>query len=183
LKPFNLPIREGDMERIYQPLDFVGLNLYTRLFVYHEPVVPLTEAMIDRDYRVPGAVYTPYGWEVYPQSVYTALLRFKNEWGDPPVYVTENGVARQDEIIDGQVDDYERIEFLAAYLAQVRRAMDEGVKVRGYFLWSYMDNFEWNEGFTKRFGIVYVDFATCKRTPKASAYWYRDLIKSGGYEW
>jgi beta-glucosidase len=69
LKPFNLPIREGDMERIYQPLDFVGLNLYTRLFVYHEPVVPLTEAMIDRDYRVPGAVYTTYGWEVYPQTV------------------------------------------------------------------------------------------------------------------
>jgi beta-glucosidase len=183
LNPLGLPIMDGDLDRIYQPLDFVGLNLYTRAFAYHEPAVPLTEAMIDRDYRVPGATYTDYGWEVYPKAIYGSLLRFKKEWGDPPVYVTENGMARQDEIIDGHVNDQERIEFLTAYLAQVRRAMNDGVKVKGYFSWSFMDNFEWNEGYTKRFGIVYVDYATRERTPKASAYWYRNLIESGGYEW
>ena len=85
--------------------------------------------------------------------------------------------------MDGKVNDPERIEYLAAYLAQVRKAMDEGVKVRGYFLWSFMDNFEWAEGYTKRFGIVHVDFDTRVRTPKASAHWYRDLIARNGYDW
>jgi beta-glucosidase len=181
-RPLNLPIDDRDMQRIYQPLDFVGLNLYTRLFAYHEPAVPLTHAMVDREYRVPGSTYTDYGWEVYPHSLYETLVRFKEEWGDPAIYVTENGMASQTKVIDGQVNDQERIEFLDAYLAQVRRAMHDGVKVKGYFVWSFMDNFEWNEGFTMRFGMVHVDFATRERLPKASAYWYRNLIKSGGYE-
>jgi beta-glucosidase len=183
LQPLDLPIQDGDLERIHQPLDFAGLNLYTRMFAYHEPAVPLAEAMVDEHYQIEGASYTDFGWEIYPQAIYESLLRFKNEWGDPVVYVTENGMAWRDEVVDGRVDDPERIEFLEAYLAQVRRAMDEGVKVKGYFLWSFMDNFEWAEGYTKQFGIVHVDFASLRRTPKASAHWYRDVIKSGGYDW
>ena len=84
--------------------------------------------------------------------------------------------------MDGQVNDQERIDLLASYLAEVRRAMDDGVKVKGYFQWSFMDNFEWAEGYGSRSGIVHVDFGSLKRTPKASAYWYRDLIRAGGYD-
>jgi beta-glucosidase len=181
-RSLDLPIREGDLERIYQPLDFAGLNLYSRLFARHDPSVPLIEASLDFDYRIPGARYTHFGWEIYPESIYEALVRFQKEWGNPDVYVTENGTAAEDRLVDGEVNDPERIDFLASYLAEVRRAMDHGVKVKGYFQWSFMDNFEWAEGYTSRWGIVYVDFATLERIPKASAAWYRDLIASGGYE-
>ncbi len=181
-KDLDLPIRQGDLERIHQPLDFAGLNLYSRLFAYHDPSVPLLEAMLDFDHRLPGARYTHFGWEICPGSIHEALMRFKNEWGDPEVYVTENGTAADDRLVDGEVNDPERIDFLAAYLAEARRAMDDGVKVMGYFQWSFMDNFEWAEGYASRWGIVHVDFASLRRTPKASAYWYRDLIASGGYE-
>jgi len=122
------------------------------------------------------------GWEVYPQSIYESLVRFKEEWGDPVVYVTENGAAFDDVLEDGAVEDHRRIAYLQHYLAEVRRAMDDGVKVKGYFVWTLMDNFEWAEGYTKRFGIVYTDFSTLERTPKASAYWYRDMIKANGFE-
>jgi beta-glucosidase len=181
LKPLDLPIREGDLEQIHQPLDFAGLNLYSRLFAHHDPSAPLIEATLDFGHRIPGASYTHFGWEIYPESIYESLMRFKNEWGDPPVYVTENGLAAEDQLVDGEVNDQGRIDFLGAYLAEVRRAMDDGVKVKGYFQWSLMDNFEWAEGYTARWGIVHVDFASLRRTPKASAYWYRDLIASGGY--
>jgi beta-glucosidase len=183
IKPFAPPVQEGDLQRIHQPLDFVGLNLYSRIFAYHEPAVPVVQAMIDESYRVSGSAYTDFGWEVYPQAMYEALIRFKEEWGDPVVYVTENGRSRPDEVRDGRAEDPERIEYLAAYLAQVRRAMDRGVKVKGYFVWSLLDNFEWAEGYTKRFGIVHVDFQTLARTLKSSAAWYRDLIASGRYDW
>ncbi len=183
LSPVDLPIREGDLERIHQPLDFVGLNVYTRMFAFHEPTVPLFQALPDPEYRVPGAKYTAFDWEVYPPCIYETLMRFKNEWGDPPVYITENGMANEDHVVEGRVDDPERIDYLAGYLAQVRRAMDQGVKVKGYFLWSFLDNFEWAEGYTKRFGIVHVDFDTLERTPKASAEWYSRIIREGGYPW
>ena len=183
LRPLNLPIREEDMKQIHQPLDFAGLNLYTRVFAYHDPGVPLFEAMLDEHHPVPGAEYTAFDWEIYPPAIFESLMRFKNEWGDPPVYVTENGMANEDQLVQGRVEDTKRIRYLASYLAQVRRAMDQGVKVRGYFLWSFMDNFEWAEGYTKRFGIVHVDFDTLERTPKSSAAWYSDLIRKGEYSW
>jgi beta-glucosidase len=178
----DLPIQDGDMERIHQPLDFAGLNLYSRLFAYHDPNIPLMEAMLDFGHHIPGAEYTHFGWEIYPQSIHESLMRFKNEWGDPVVYVTENGTAADDRLVDGEVNDQERIDLLTSYLAEVRRAMDDGVKVEGYFQWSFMDNFEWAEGYGSRWGIVHVDFDSLERTPKASAYWYRDLIKTGGYD-
>lgn len=182
LKPLNLPIAKGDLERIHQPLDFVGLNLYTRLFARHDKNVPLIEAMIELEHRLPDARYTAMGWEIYPRALFESLMRFKNEWGNPPVYVTENGAAFDDKLVNGEVEDQPRIDYLKGYLHEMRHALDEGVKVKGYFLWSFMDNFEWNFGYTKRFGIVYVDFKTQERTPKKSALWYRELSENGGFE-
>jgi beta-glucosidase len=180
LKPL-LPIQPGDLEQIYQPLDFAGLNLYTRVFARHDPSVPLLQAMADWNHRVPGAEYTAMGWEVYPQAIYESLLRFKNEWGNPPVYITENGAAYDDRLEAGAVRDPARIEYLKKYLAAVRRAMDQGAKVKGYFVWSFLDNFEWAEGFSKRFGLVYTDYPTQRRVPKHSALWYRQVIEASGY--
>lgn len=182
LAPIALPIKGGDLAKIHQKLDFIGLNLYTRLFAKHDSSVPFVMAMVDQEYKVPGAKYTQFGWEVYPPAIYETLMRFKNEWGDPDVFVTENGMSNNDRIIDGAVNDDPRIEYLAGYLSQVRRAMDKGVKVKGYFQWSLMDNFEWAEGYTQKFGMVHVDFKTGKRTAKKSAYWYRDLIQNGGFD-
>ncbi len=180
LKPL-LPIQPGDLEQIYQPLDFAGLNLYTRVFARHDPSVPLLQAMADWNHRVPGAEYTAMGWEVYPQAIYESLLRFQNEWGNPPVYITENGAAYDDRLEGGEVRDPARIEYLKKYLAAVRRAMDQGAKVKGYFVWSFLDNFEWAEGFSKRFGLVYTDYPTQRRVPKHSALWYRQVIEASGY--
>jgi beta-glucosidase len=177
-----VPIQEGDLVRIHQPLDFAGMNCYSRVFAYHDPKVPLLEAMIDESHRVSGADYTAMGWEVYPRCLSESLLRFKTEWGDPEVYITENGAAYDDHVVNGGVADDERIRYFQLYLAEVRRAMDAGVKVRGYFVWSLLDNFEWAHGFTKRFGLIHTDYATQRRTPKASAFWYQRLIGEGQYD-
>jgi beta-glucosidase len=182
LQVLNLSMTDADLTKIHQPLDFVGLNIYSRLFAFHDPKVPLLEAMVDDTYRPPGARATAMGWEIYPPSIYESLLRFKTEWGDPVVYVTENGAAFEDRLEGGVVNDPARIDYFRGYLAQVRRAMDEGVKVKGYFIWTLLDNFEWAEGFRPRFGIVYTDFADQRRIPKASAFWVRELIETGGYE-
>ncbi|HUT54230.1 MAG TPA: GH1 family beta-glucosidase [bacterium] len=181
VKPL-VPIEDGDMARIFQPLDFVGLNLYTRIFAYHDPATPLLEAMADEAHQIPGHEYTTMGWEVYPESIFETLMRFKTEWGGPEVFITENGAAYDDKVVAGGVRDDKRINYLKLYLAQVRRAMAEGVKVRGYFVWSLLDNFEWAHGYSQRFGLIHTDFATQKRTPKASAFWYRRLIENGSYE-
>ncbi|MFO8057788.1 MAG: GH1 family beta-glucosidase [bacterium] len=179
--PLDLPVEEGDMEVIYKPLDFAGLNLYTRLFACHDPDTPLLESRIDFGHRVPGSRYTDFGWEVYPPSMFESLMRFKDEWGDPEVYITENGSAEAERPVNGVVDDKDRIDYLSSYLYEVARAMDKGVKVKGYFAWSLMDNFEWSEGFTKRFGVCRTDFDTLERTPKKSALWYRELIANRGF--
>ncbi len=182
LAPLNLPIKEDDLKKIHQPLDFAGLNVYTRMFAGHDPKVPLLELKIEENHRIQGADYTEMGWEVYPQAIYESLMRFKNEWGDIEVYVTENGGAFDDKIVEGRIDDRARIDYYRQYLEQVRRAMDNGVKVKGYFAWSLMDNFEWAHGYSKRFGLVHIDYKTLRRTPKQSAYWYKQLIEAGGYE-
>jgi beta-glucosidase len=124
-----------------------------------------------------GMGFTDMGWEIYPQGLTDLLVQLKQEYPDlPPVYITENGMASVDKVEDGQVNDTQRLEYVRTHLEALKAAMDAGVDVRGYFLWSLMDNFEWNSGYEKRFGIVYVDYATQQRTPKASALWYRDFI-------
>jgi beta-glucosidase len=164
----NAPVvREGDLEAIHQPLDFLGVNYYFRAFCSAEnpPREPARELGV-----------TDMGWEIYPQGLTELLVKLKGEYDLPPVYITENGMANFDEVADGRVDDRARIDFVARHLAALQAAMAHGVDVRGYFLWSLLDNFEWNSGYSKRFGIVYVDYANQRRTPKASALWYRDFI-------
>ncbi|MBW1710066.1 MAG: beta-glucosidase [Deltaproteobacteria bacterium] len=182
LNTIDLKIETGDLEKISQPLDFVGLNVYTRMFARHDPNVPFIESTLATDHKIQDAQYTAMGWEVYPQAIYESLMRFKEEWGDPVVYVTENGAAFEDSLKDGEINDSRRVQYLQKYLAATQKAMSDGVKVKGYFVWTLIDNFEWTEGYTQRFGIVYVDYATQKRIPKASAHWYRDLIEANGFD-
>ena len=128
--------------------------------------------------RVEGFERTAFDWPVVPDGLREQLVLLKQRYGDalPPVYITESGCAYDDEVVDGACEDPERIAYLDAHLRAVAAAVAEGVDVRGYYTWSLLDNFEWAEGYTKRFGLVHVDYPTQRRTPKASYAWYRDVI-------
>jgi beta-glucosidase len=154
----------GDMDAIRQPLDFLGINYYTRnLSGTGTPLAP-----VDRDREV-----TDMGWEVYPGGLTELLLRLQADYRLPPLYITENGAAYRDRPVDGRVADAERIRYLHRHIAAMADALEAGVDLRGYFVWSLLDNFEWADGYTKRFGLVYVDYATQRRTLKDSALWYQ----------
>jgi len=168
------PVRDGDLATISVPLDFLGVNNYSRRIVR----AGLNGTVID--VPAPGGELTDMGWEVYPDGLFDSLLRMHREYGVESIYVTENGAAFADvRSHDGQIHDVERIAFLDGYLDAIERAIAEGVPLRGYFVWSLLDNFEWSLGYSKRFGLVYVDYPTLERVPKDSFYWYRDLIGSG----
>ncbi len=185
LKWFKPKIEKNDLDTITTSIDFLGVNNYTREFAYHAWYIPLLHTWMtggdiaETEYQENGRHYTSMGWEVFPQSIYEVLTRLKNEYGNPMVYVTENGAAFDDRPpVHGRVHDVKRIQYLEAYMNMVDRAVRDGADVRGYFAWSLLDNFEWSVGFTKRFGIVHVDYETLKRTIKDSGYWYRDVIRS-----
>ncbi|MEJ7805733.1 MAG: GH1 family beta-glucosidase [Telluria sp.] len=166
----NAPlVHDSDMGIIHQPIDFLGCNYYFRAWCSAaNPPLP-----------APGHDgFTDMGWEIHPQGLTELLCKLKAEYPLPPVYITENGMANQDQVVGGEVPDAARIRFVQAHLEALRGAMDLGVTVRGYFLWSLLDNFEWNSGYAKRFGIVHVDYATQQRTLKDSALWYRDFLSS-----
>ncbi|HVT03191.1 MAG TPA: GH1 family beta-glucosidase [Thermoanaerobaculia bacterium] len=169
----------ADFDEIAAPIDFVGINYYTRAVTKADPSV-----MLERATRVrqPGAIYTETGWEVFPQALTDVLLWFRDLYGATPIYITENGAAFYDPpvALGEVVDDPLRVHYFREHIAAVGRAIAAGVDVRGYFAWSLLDNLEWSHGFTKRFGIVHVDFATQKRTFKKSALFYRDVVKGGG---
>lgn len=159
-------IGADDMQAISTPLDFLGLNYYTRNFVGEADVKPAA-----------GAEHTDMGWEVYPQGLTQLLTRLQREYDIPPLYVMENGAAYADSHCNqGHVHDDDRVAYLQRHVAAVGDALDAGVDVRGYFVWSLFDNFEWAFGLSKRFGLVHVDYQTLQRTPKDSALWYRDFI-------
>jgi beta-glucosidase len=160
-------VHAGDFDVIRQPLDFLGVNYYFRAYCSAEDPPRQPEHKLG---------VTDMGWEIYPKGLTELLLKLKGEYDLPPIYITENGMANADRVENGQVADTERIDYIAGHLAALKTAMEQGVDVRGYFLWSLLDNFEWNSGYAKRFGIVHVDYATQQRTPKASALWYRDFI-------
>jgi beta-glucosidase len=168
-------IRDGDLAVISAPLDAVGVNYYSPISLSARPDSPLPFLMEP----IPGYPTTAFGWPVIPAGLTEMLTIMKDRYGDrlPPVYITENGCSVRDEITgDGTVDDQPRISYLDGHLRALHAAMTAGVDVRGYFIWSLMDNFEWSEGFHQRFGLVHVDFQTQRRTPKASFAWYRDFI-------
>ncbi|MFM0754893.1 GH1 family beta-glucosidase [Paraburkholderia strydomiana] len=154
----------GDMQIISAPLDFLGINYYFRTNVASDGAHGFTEVPLE------GVERTQMGWEVYPDGLRDLLIGFNREYANlPPVYITENGMASDDTVIDGRVNDTQRISFLKRHLAAVDEAIKAGVNIRGYFLWSLMDNFEWAFGYERRFGIVHVDYVTQKRTIKRSA--------------
>jgi beta-glucosidase len=169
------PIQPGDMEIIGQPLDFCGCN------IYHD--VTYQAGADGKPEQVPypsGLGRTSMQWPVTPDALYWGARFFWERYGKP-IIVTENGLANNDWIaLDGGVHDPQRIDFLNRYLLAFERAAADGVDIRGYFQWSFMDNFEWAEGYKQRFGLVHVDYQTQKRTPKDSALWYRDVIRSNG---
>ncbi|MEA2164890.1 MAG: beta-glucosidase [Thermoanaerobaculia bacterium] len=169
----------ADFDLIKQPLDFVGINYYLRAVTKADPSNPIERAT---RVRQTGAIYTETGWEVYPPALTAVLLWFKENYGPTPVYITENGAAFYDPptAIDGAVNDPLRIHYLREHIRSVHRAIEQGVDVRGYFVWSLLDNLEWSHGYTKRFGIVHVDFQTLKRTLKESAKFYREVVRTGG---
>jgi beta-glucosidase len=164
-------IEEGDLDTIGAPLDFLGVNYYSRAVV-RAGTDPGAPVQLD----VPGVERTQMGWEVYPEGLKDLLVRMQRDYELPDVYITENGAAYPDTRTNGSVADPSRISYLERHLGALRDAISEGVPVRGYFLWSLLDNFEWAFGFSRRFGIVYVDFDTLERVPKDSFLWYRDLI-------
>jgi beta-glucosidase len=160
------PVREGDLATIAAPIDFLGVHYYSRNVVRAGPD--------GRPVGVPpSGPLTAMGWEVYPEGMYEVLMRLHREYDAPPLWVTENGMACADTL-----DDDERIAFLRAHLERVFRAIGEGVPVLGYLVWSLLDNFEWSEGYAKRFGLVRVDYETFERTPRQSFEWYRELVYS-----
>ncbi|HYP20444.1 MAG TPA: GH1 family beta-glucosidase [Chloroflexia bacterium] len=159
--------KPGDLALIAQPLDFMGVNFYRRM-VFDEQGEPA---------RVEGAEYTEMDWEVHAPAFKRLLLRIGREYRHPPLYITENGASFVDELgQDGKVQDPRRVSYLREHLGAVREAMSEGVDIRGYFVWSLLDNFEWAKGYSKRFGIVYVDYPTQRRIVKDSGEWYAQAI-------
>jgi len=165
-------ILQDDLKIISTPIDYIGVNYYTRTVI---------QASEDDFYDIKDPSIMPLtemDWEVYPEGFYDILTRLNNEYQLPPVYLTENGAAMPDEIIADEVNDLDRIEFFQGHLEAVHRAIEAGVDIQCYFAWSLMDNFEWARGYTKRFGLVYVDYETQQRTIKQSGFAYRDFIGS-----
>jgi beta-glucosidase len=170
-----------DMQLISQPLDYVGINFYKRGVTRHDPAAwPIEASLVPQ----PRHAFTALGpdWEVYPPALTDVLTWFRDRYGDMAVYITENGAAFYDPPapVHGVVDDPQREHYLREHLRAVHAALQQGVDVRGYYAWSLLDNFEWSAGYHPRFGIVHVDFQTLQRTPKRSAHFYAEVIRSHG---
>lgn len=179
----GLPVQDGDLDIIAEPLDWLGVNYYNDEIMEHCPgdSIACYPGSSDVTGADPGADATDMRWPITPDGLADLLIGLSHAYPDlPPIYITENGVAYDDPVVDGSVQDDRRIAYLEAHLQAVRGAIDAGVDVRGYFQWSLLDNFEWSHGYAMRFGMVHVDYETLVRTPKASAWWYRDVIARNG---
>jgi beta-glucosidase len=161
-------VADGDMQQINAPMDFLGVNYYTRHMVSASEPFDVTDS---------GYEVTDMGWEVYPQGLTELLLRLHHDYPLPPMYIKENGAAFKDVRTGDRVHDHQRREYIANHIAAVADAIRHGVRMEGYMVWSLLDNFEWASGYEKRFGIVHVDYPTQQRTLKDSALWYRDFIQ------
>ncbi len=169
-------LREGDLEVIAQPIDFLGVNYYSVARIAHDPQHPTRWRHVG-----PVGPVTDMGWEIWPDGLLDLLLRLRADYGDPVLYITENGCAYPDRPeADGRVADPLRIRYIEQHLVRCHQAIARGVRLRGYYAWSLMDNFEWAFGYTKRFGLIYVDYDTQARIWKDSAHWYRQVIAANG---
>lgn len=167
-------IKDGDLETIATPIDFLGVNYYSHNIV---------EANDDDDVlgsKVIGETenVTEMGWGIHPDSLYRLLTRIKRDYTDLPLYITENGAAFPDQLVDGKIDDTDRINYLHDHFAAVHRFIEEGGNLQGFYVWSLLDNYEWAFGYSKRFGIIYVDYETLERIPKESYKWYQKVIET-----
>jgi beta-glucosidase len=163
----------GDLELIAQPIDFLGVNYYFPHRVAADPAA----SPLGLRHAPPLGPLTTMGWEQDPSGLHEILVRVRRDYGDVPIAITENGAAFDDgDIVDGYVDDPARVQYLQGHLAALGRAIADGVDVRRYYVWSLLDNFEWEHGYEQRFGIVHVDYDTQRRVPKRSGLWYRDHI-------
>jgi beta-glucosidase len=173
-------VQDGDLGQIAIPIDFLGINYYMR-GISRSTAIP-------EDENAPQTVFrrdetTAMGWEVYPEGIYNLLGRLHFDYDFPAIYITENGAAFPDKVgSDGQVDDPARLSYIKRHLQQVHRAIEIGVPVKGYFAWSLLDNFEWAYGYTKRFGLIYVDYETQQRILKSSGKWYGQVIRANALD-
>ncbi len=179
------PVEDGDMALIGAPIDFLGVNYYSRRVVRALPPGsapnPWGPSGFEEVALIPGATYTQMGagWEVYPQGLADLLVRLKEDYGPRAILVTENGAAFEDQWDgDGHINDQERLEYVRAHIQAMAQALAEGVPLRGYMVWSLLDNFEWGFGYSRRFGVVYVDFSTQRRVLKESGRWYAAFVKA-----
>jgi beta-glucosidase len=178
-KGVELPIEDGDMESIHQPIDFLGINYYAgQIGRYKE-----NNGLFDCESVEMGYERTDIEWPVYPKGFYKVLMYVTERYGNVPIYITENGACFNDEPVSGRVKDNRRIKYLQQHLTALSRAIESGVNIKGYFLWSMLDNFEWAEGYSKRFGIVHVDYNTLIRRKKDSYYWYKKLVDNNWFEY
>jgi beta-glucosidase len=179
-------VREGDLEAIARPVGFLGVNYYRPHTVTADPRradegVELPGGLGAWSVLPPGVPVTAMGWPVEPDGLTELLTGLHREYAPERLFVTENGAAFEDEVgPDGRIHDADRIAYLGDHVLAARAALEEGVPLAGYFVWSLLDNFEWAEGYDRRFGLVHVDFATQRRTPKESARWYAEVVASGG---
>ncbi len=175
LKRIEKFVKQEDEKCLTYHMDFIGLQNYTREIVRHAVLVPFIGAKIIKANKR-NVETTLMNWEVYPESIYHILRKYSAYKNIPDLIITENGAAFNDEIKNGQVDDPKRVNYLKNNIVQLFRAKQEGIKVTGYFAWTFLDNFEWAEGYYPRFGLVYIDFATQKRIVKSSGQWYADFL-------
>jgi beta-galactosidase len=190
----RLPVFTSDeVAMIKGSCDFFGLNHYTTMYAAEDdrtkgaPGSPCDSAGLIEDQGVtlsadPGWKRTQMGWSIVPWGLRRLLHWIDRRYGSPEIVVTENGCAVDDRLVEGKIADVERIEYLASYLGECHAAIEDGVNLQGYFLWSLMDNFEWSSGYARRFGIYYVDFPTGLRIPKDSAGWYANVVRRNGLE-
>lgn len=172
-KGATVKIEPGDMEIISEKIDFVGINYYTGSLVRHNP----GNDLYDSEEIGSGYEKTDFNWNIYADGFYNVLTWITETYGQIPIYITENGAC-----YDEPINDNERSAYLHKHIIALHRALESGVDLRGYMVWSLMDNFEWAFGYTKRFGLVHIDFETLERTPKASYNWYKQVIEQGGLE-
>jgi beta-glucosidase len=185
--PFErMGVRDGDLERIRTPLDFLGLNLYTRTLVARAKSDPLGLGIDASPVGPMGSDAGPrtdFGWEVWPEALYDIVMRITRDYDRPVLEITENGCAYgEGPDARGVVDDPRRIDFHRSYLEALARAIEAGADVRGYHAWSLLDNFEWSEGYAQRFGLVWVDFPSADRILKASGRWFGTTAAENGFD-
>jgi beta-glucosidase len=171
---FAPQIETGDLAKIAVPTDFIGVNYYMRQLVKHNPTLEGGFEFVKSDND-----RTDFDWEIYPQGLTELAVRLGEDYKAKEVYITENGSCYEDTVVDGQINDEKRRKYLELHLEAVRDAVSQGAPLMGYFAWSLMDNFEWAEGYTRRFGIVHVDFETQVRTIKSSGLFYQNFLKDG----